>query len=142
MAVDSGLVGRSFPPTAPYTVTEEKVREFADATGSELDGTHAPATFPIVVAFGAMTALMEDPDVGISLRHVVHGEQRFRYARPVRVGDRLVARLTVDSVRQLGGADVIGTSTLIATEEGEDVCTAQATLLHRAPQDDTGGDPS
>lgn len=137
MPVDASLAGRTFPPTAPYTVTEERVREFAAATGSSYDGGAAPATFPIVVAFGAMTALMEDPDVGISLHRVVHGEQRFTYTRPVTVGDRLSAALTVDSLRQIGGADIIGTRSEITDAEGKPVCTAFATLVHRADEGDT-----
>lgn len=132
MAVDNDLVGRTFPPTEPYTVTREKVLEFAQATGSQLGGRTAPATFPILVAFGAMNALMEDPDLGIALHRVVHGEQRFTYTRPVVVGDRLSATLTVDSLRQVGGADIIGTRTEITDERGEPVCTAFATLVHRA----------
>lgn len=134
MAVDSDLVGRTFPPTEPYTVTREKLLEFARATGSEFDGRTAPATFPIVVAFGAMNALIEDPDVGIALHRVVHGEQRFTYTRPVVVGDRLSAILTVDSLRQMGGADIIGTRTEITDEDGEPVCSAFATLVHRAEE--------
>jgi acyl dehydratase len=132
MAVDNDLVGRTFPPTEPYTVTREKVLEFAQATGSDFDGRTAPVTFPIVVAFAAMTALMEDPEVGIVLHNVVHGEQRFTYGRPVVVGDRLSAALTVDSLRQVGGADIIGTRSEITDERGEPVCTAFATLVHRA----------
>ena len=38
MAVDGSLVGRAFPPTRPYRVTDEKVREFAAATGVGWDG--------------------------------------------------------------------------------------------------------
>jgi acyl dehydratase len=131
MAVDPALAGRTFPPTEPYTVSREKVLEFARATGSDFDGSTAPATFPIVVAFAAMTALMEDPEVGIALHRVVHGDQRFTYTRPVRVGERLSARLTVDSLRQIGGADIIGTRSEITDEQGEPVCTAFATLVHR-----------
>jgi acyl dehydratase len=131
MPVDPSLAGRTFPPTAPYTVTEERVREFAAATGSTYDGGAAPATFPIVVAFGAMTGLMEDPDVGIALHRVVHGEQRFSYTRPVVVGDELTAELTVDSLRQIGGADIIGTRSEVTDADGEPVCTAFATLVHR-----------
>ena len=134
MAVDDSLVGRSFPPTQPYTVSAEKVAEFATATGSEFDGSTAPATFPIVVAFGAMIGLMEDPDVGIALHRVVHGDQRFTYSRPVRVGDRLSAVLTVDSLRQISGADIIGTRSEITDEHGEHVCTAYATLVHRGEE--------
>ncbi|HET7387856.1 MAG TPA: MaoC family dehydratase N-terminal domain-containing protein [Nocardioidaceae bacterium] len=131
MPVDSSLTGRSFPPTEAYLVTEERVREFAAATGSAYDGTAAPATFPIVVAFAAMNALMADPSVGIELHHVVHGEQRFSYTRPVHAGDSLRATLTVDSLRSMGGADIIGTRTEIVDGDDAPVCTAYATLVHR-----------
>jgi len=131
MAVDPSVAGRTFPSTPPYTVSREKLVEFAHATGSTYDGGAAPATFPIVVAFAAMTALMQDPSVGIELHRVVHGEQRFRYTRPVVAGDELTATLTVDSLRQIGGADIIGTRSEIVDGEGRPVCTAYATLVHR-----------
>ena len=131
MAVDASLAGRTFPATPPYTVSRERLAEFARATGSTYDGGAAPATFPIVVAFAAMTDLMEDPEVGISLHRVVHGEQRFTYTRPVVAGDTLSATLTVDSLRQIGGADIIGTRSEITDADGQPVCTAFATLVHR-----------
>ena len=131
MAVDASLAGRTFPPTAPYVVSREKLLEFARATGSTYDGGAAPATFPIVVAFAAMTGLMEDPSVGIALHRVVHGDQRFTYTRPVRIGDELTATLTVDTLRQIGGADIIGTRSEITDKDGAPVCTAFATLVHK-----------
>ena len=131
MAVDASLAGRTFPPTAPYTVSREKLHEFAHATGSTYDGGAAPATFPIVVAFAAMQQLMQDRDVGIELHRVVHGEQRFTYTRPVVAGDELTATLTVDTLRQIGGADIIGTRSEITDADGKPVCTAFATLVHR-----------
>jgi len=131
MPVDASLAGRTFPPTTPYTVSHEKLLEFARATGSSYGGGPAPATFPIVVAFQAMTDLMQDPTVGISLHRVVHGDQRFTYTRPVVAGDELTATLTVDSLRQIGGADIIGTRSEIADADGKPVCTAFATLVHK-----------
>jgi acyl dehydratase len=114
-------------------VTAERVAEFAAATGTAWSADDpAPVTFPIVIAFAAMQELMSDPEVGIELHHVVHGEQRFGYERPVRVGDRLTARLTVDSLRQIGGADIIATSSAVSDADGELVCTAKAVLVHKA----------
>jgi len=134
MPVDQSLAGRTFPPTAPYVVSAERIHEFARATGSTYDGGAAPATFPIVVAFAAMTGLMEDPSVGIELHRVVHGEQRFTYTRPVVAGDELRATLTVDTLRQIGGADIIGTRSEIVDAGGLPVCTAFATLVHTGEQ--------
>lgn len=126
-------MGRSFPPTAPYDVTEDSVSAFAAATGTPYAaGGPAPATYPIVVAFAAMQELMVDPTVGIELHHVVHGEQRFAHERAVVAGDRLSAELTVDGLRQIGGADIISTTSAITAADGSLVCTARATLVHKA----------
>lgn len=133
MAVDTSLVGRTFPPTEPYDVTTEAIGRFAMATGTPYDeGGPAPTTFAIVIAFAAMQGLMSDPEVGIELQHVIHGEQRFVHERPVVAGDQLVAELTVLSLRQVGGADIIATSSALTDERGALVCTARATLVHQA----------
>ena len=133
MPVDPSLSGRTFPPTQDFEVTEERVAAFAAATGTPYAaGDPAPATFPIVVAFDAMQRLMVDPEVGIELHHVVHGQQRFVHERPVVAGDRLSATLTVSGLRQIGGADIITTSSAITDDSGALVCTAEATLVHKA----------
>jgi acyl dehydratase len=134
MPVDPSLSGRTFPPTEAYDVTEERIAAFASATGSAYEaGGPAPATFPIVVAFGAMQTLMADPEVGIELHHVVHGQQRFVHERPVRAGDTLRAELRVTGLRHIGGADIIRTSSAITDADGRLVCTADATLVHSDP---------
>ncbi|PUA82592.1 FAS1-like dehydratase domain-containing protein [Nocardioides currus] len=127
MPVDQSLVGREFPPTSQREVTREHVDAFASALGAGPDGT-VPPTYPIVLAFDAMNAFLAAEQ--IDLFRIIHGEQRFAYERPVRVGDRLTATLTVASLRQIGGADIIGTSSLIHDADGSLVCTAKATLVH------------
>jgi len=131
MPVDQSLVGREFPPTSPYRVSAEKVRELAQAIG-QATGDAAdpvPATSPIVMAFEAMNTFLED--VGVELQRIVHGEQRFAYERPIAVGDELTATLSVASLRQIGGNDIIGTRSEIRDAGGDLVCTTTATLVHR-----------
>ncbi|TQL70525.1 acyl dehydratase [Nocardioides albertanoniae] len=133
MAVDGSLVGRVFPPTRPYRVTEEKVREFAAASGLGWEsGDQVPATFPIVLAFDAMNAFLDDVEVELS--RIVHGEQKFSYARPIAPGDVLTTSLSVATLRQIGGNDIIGTVSAITDEAGALVCTTSATLVHRAAE--------
>jgi hypothetical protein len=133
MALDPTLAGRSFGPTAPYTVSREKIREFDRAVGAEpLDsGNTAQLTFPIVVAFEALQLLLTDAVVGMELRNVVHAAQRFESARPLRAGDEVQATVTVDSVRSAAGVDIVSTRTEVVTVGGELTCTAAATLMHR-----------
>jgi hypothetical protein len=142
MSLGPDLAGRTFPPTAPFEVTHEHVAAFARSVGTSYAGGPAPATYPIVVVLGAMRALLEDPEVGISLQHVVHGEQRFTYSRPVVPGDRLTAELSVTSVRSLGGADIIATRSEVTDADGAHVVSASATLVHKAPADEPGSPES
>ena len=129
MPVDSSLVGRSFPPTAAFEVTEDRVRAFATSAGGSYAGGPAPATFPIVLAFEAMNAFLEAE--ALDLFRIVHGEQRFSYERPVVPGDVLTATLTVASLRQIGGNDIIGTTSEVTDADGALVCATSATLVHR-----------
>jgi acyl dehydratase len=148
VAVDGGLAGRTFDPTPPYEVGRADVARFAAAVGEPVlvhvdvalarERGHrdvpAPPTFPIVVAFDALQRLLDDPSVGIELRNVVHAGQRFEYSRPVYAGDVLTAALTVESVREAAGTDLIANRIEITDADGAHVCTARATLAHRAPE--------
>lgn len=132
MPVDQSLVGKVFPPTAPFAVTEEHIGAFVAAAGGEYDGGAAPATYPIVLAFGAMNAFLEAESV--DLFRIIHGDQKFAYERPVVPGDELSATLTVASLRQIGGADIIGTTSEITDSAGDLVCATSATLVHRGAE--------
>ena len=129
MSIDQSLVGQEFPPTAPLPVPVERIREFASAIGAEYAGGPAPATFPTVLAIAAMNTFLAA--TGLDLSRVVHGDQKFTYTRPVLPGDVLTASLTVASLRQIGGNDIIGTRSDVTDAAGRLVCTATATLVHR-----------
>ena len=126
--MDADIVGRGYPATAPFEVTEERVRAFVESTGATFDGS-VPPTFPIVPAFEAMMSFLDAE--GLDLSRIVHGEQRFAYERPVAVGDVLTCALTVASLRSIGGNDIVGTTSAVTGPDGEVVCTGTATLVHR-----------
>jgi acyl dehydratase len=145
MPIDPSYAGRTYPPTHPYEVGVEKIREFADALGDPNPAYRdreaakalghpdviAPPTFPFVLTFRASRAVVDDPDLGIDYSRVVHGEQRFSYTRPVRAGDALTVRVTLESVRSAGGHDMLTSRSDVATVDGEPVVTAWATLVVR-----------
>lgn len=129
MPVDPDIVGRSYPPAPPHEVTAEAVRAFVEATGASYDGGAAPATFPIVPAFAAMMTFLQAEDLDLS--RIVHGAQEFRHERAVVPGDVLSVALTVATLRQIGGNDIIGTTSAVTDADGTLVCTGTATLVHR-----------
>jgi acyl dehydratase len=145
MAVDPSFVGRTYASTRPYEVAREKIRDFADAIGDpnpayrDADAAKhhghrdviAPPTFAVVITRDTSGQVITDPELGLALHRVLHGEQRFAYTRPITAGDHLTSVLTIDGVRQVKGMDVISTRTEISTTDGEPVCTALSTLFHR-----------
>jgi acyl dehydratase len=148
VALDPSLIGRTYPPSRPYEVSREKIREFADAIGDpspayrDVDAAKAlghpdvvaPPTFPIVFSMAAGGVALDDPDVGIDFSRVVHGEQQFRYVRPVRPGDRLVCVIEITNVRTAAGNDIITLTGEVSTEEGEHVLTTVSVIVARGPE--------
>ena len=80
---------------------------------------------------GDATIDVEDPSSGVDFSRVVHGEQRFTHHRPAVAGDRLVAALTVQSVRRMAGNDLVTMRNDITTTDGEPVCTSTSMLVVR-----------
>ncbi|CAM5545417.1 hypothetical protein SAVIM338S_04372 [Streptomyces avidinii] len=148
MALDQSFVGRSYPPTDPYEVGREKIREFAVAVGDENPvytdpdaakalghpDVIAPPTFVFAITFAAAGLVVEDPALGLDYSRVVHGDQKFAYSRPVRAGDRLTVTSTIESVKSLAGNDVIDIRGEVHEESGEHVVTAWTKLVSRAPE--------
>jgi acyl dehydratase len=149
MALNPEFVGRVYPPSSSYVVGREKVREFATAIGDDNPAFHdvdaarqlgygdvvAPPTFAVVLSMRASGAVVGDPDLGLDYSRVVHGEQRFTYARPIVAGDELVVTTTIESIRTMAGNDMIMTRGDIATTEGEHVVTTRALLVARGPEE-------
>lgn len=147
MPLDPSFAGRSYPPTPPYQVGREKLREFAAAIGDSSPAYHdvaaaralgypdlvAPPTFAIVLSLHASYQVVADPALGLDYTRVVHGDQRFSYRRPIVAGDELAVVVTVEKVRSIAGSDIITTRGDIATTDGELVCSAYTTLVARAP---------
>jgi acyl dehydratase len=142
--VNASFAGRTYPPTPPYEVGREKIREFAEVAGEHpfhvdpeaaraagYPDVIAPPTFAVIIAQRSDAQLVRHPEAGIDYSRVVHGEQSFQHHRPIVAGDRLVAELHVDSVRSAGGHSMVTTRSEISTEAGEPVCTATSTLVVR-----------
>jgi acyl dehydratase len=145
MSLDPSFVGRTYPPTAPYQVGREKIREFATAIGAEEPAYHdpaaaralghpdvlAPPTFPMTITMAASRQIVDDPELGIDYSRVVHGDQRFRYTRPVVAGDELVCVNTVEDIVVRGGHGFLTTRTEVSTTAGEPVVTVWSKLVVR-----------
>ncbi len=145
MGVDPSIAGRSYPPSATYQVSREKIREFADAIGDPDPAYRdpeaaaalghpdvvAPPTFAVTIAQRCEAQVVSDPASGIDFSRVVHGEERFRHHRPIVAGDELVPTLHVDSVREMAGNSMVTTRVEIADLTGTPVSTVVSMLVVR-----------
>jgi acyl dehydratase len=146
---DPAFAGREYPPTAPYSVGREKIREFAAAVGADHPAHHdlvaargfgypdlvAPATFAVVVAQRAEAQYVQDPAAAIDFSRVVHADERFVHHRPIVAGDELVTELHVDAVTQRGGIAMVTTRceifALLPDRGREPVSTVTSSLVVR-----------
>ncbi|QMU79370.1 MaoC family dehydratase [Streptacidiphilus sp. PB12-B1b] len=149
MPLDPSFIGRTYPPTAPYEVGREKIREFAEAVGDPNPvyrdqeaakalghaDVIAPPTFPFVITYRASAQVVNDPELGLDFSRVVHGDQRFVYTRPVRAGDRLAVTCVIESIKSLAGNDVLSVRGEVHEESGEHVVTAHMMLVARAAEE-------
>jgi acyl dehydratase len=145
VAVNSGYAGRTFAAADPYEVTRVKIAEFAEAIGDAnplytdraaaqaagYPDVIAPPTFPIVITVAATRPALHDSGLGLNYAMVVHGEERFTYARPLHAGDVVTAQSTITGIRKTGSLTLITTETEIRALGGEHVCTATGTLVER-----------
>jgi acyl dehydratase len=142
---DAGFVGRALPPTEPYRVGREKVREFALAVGEGASVCHdvdaaraaghpdlvAPPTFAVTFTMPVMEAFLRDPAFGWDYSRMVHGEQSFTLRRPIHAGDELVTVLHVDDLRTRAGSHFLTLRCEVADTAGEPVLEATAVLVTR-----------
>ncbi|MFD1715311.1 MaoC family dehydratase N-terminal domain-containing protein [Amnibacterium flavum] len=148
MAVNPAIQGRVYPPSAPYLVGREKVREFARAVfatdpisfdpdvavAAGYRDVVAPPTFGVLLQEHALKQVINDEEAGIDFTRVVHGDQRFRFTRPIVAGDELTAILTVTSVKSIGGHSMVTADTAISDGAGDHVVTATSTIVVRGDE--------
>ena len=139
-------VGRSLPPSRPYLVGREKVREFALAVGegasvcTDLDAARAaghpdlvaPPTFAAAFTLPLMEQFLRDPAVGWDYGRMVHGEQSFTAHRPLCAGDEVVTTLHVDELRPRAGSLFLTLRCEVADAAGEPVLTAVSLMVTAA----------
>ncbi|HEY7797110.1 MAG TPA: MaoC family dehydratase N-terminal domain-containing protein [Microbacteriaceae bacterium] len=144
--VNPEIIGKTYPVTKPYVVGREKIREFALATfhsenspsvsleASKKAGFSdlvAPPTFAIVLQQQSLEMVIDDPEAELDFSRVVHGDQGFSYQRPIIAGDELTSQLSVESVKELAGNQMIAFLTKIFDSKDDVIAEARSTLVVR-----------
>ncbi|WP_025273563.1 FAS1-like dehydratase domain-containing protein [Haloglycomyces albus] len=114
--LNTSYVGQSLPKTDSVEIAPESVAAFASALGLE-DTRTVPPTFLISLTLPASDRLIEDPDFGLDFSKVLHREQQFDYYRQPRVGDVVNCTVTVESIKEVAGNELLTLSTLVETAD-------------------------
>jgi acyl dehydratase len=145
MPLNRDFIGRSEPAGEPVEVTRGDIRRFATAIGDRNPAYHdraaaqalgypdviAPPTFLIAASTGGGGGgFIHDPSLGLNYAMVVHGEERFEFARPVRAGDVLDTVTTIADIRDAGRNELMTLVTTV-TSKGEPVATVTNTIVSR-----------
>ena len=143
------MIGRVLS-TGSATVSAEHVAEFARALGDrnplyvDPDAARrgpfgtvvAPPTYPIAFMTQAMAGGMETfLELGLNFMTLVHGEQEFEYARPIRAGETLTLTGRIADVYEKAGSsgplDFVVLETEARDTEGRPVFFSRNTLISR-----------
>lgn len=127
--MDPALEGKVYP-TLSFDVREDHVRRFAAAIGD--DGTFVPPTFATVPEIAAgLARVVGDPELGLDFARVVHGEEEYRWVRPLRAGETLAVTASIESIRSKGGHEFLTIRTEMLDGAGETVVIATSSLIVR-----------
>jgi N-terminal half of MaoC dehydratase len=131
---DPRWVGRSYQ-TEPFLVTEQSIRDYMTSVGDlREDGELvAPPTYAMVYGFDAYWQLWTDQEVALDVAHLVHGEQRFTFERPVRPGDRVTTTGRLTAINNRADMDLVTFELSAKDENDRPVSTGTALFIIRKP---------
>jgi acyl dehydratase len=159
MALDKKHIGRRYGPFV-YEAGVEKMREFAWAVGGTIPSTGfttqgapvglhpwltdqaaaqsspygaiiAMPNFAVVFAIGPFGRACADPEVGVDLLRLVHGDQEFEFFEPVKAGDVLTTSGEIADVSSKAGLDFLVVTTESTNQRGELVVKGRWTAVIR-----------
>ncbi len=128
---DCFVVGREQVRGFARAVKCNDPASFSEEAAAELgyDNLIAPLTFVSIFAKLVQDDFFRNVDVGMETMQIVQVDQKFIYRRPVRVGDKLFARMEIHSVNERFGADIVVTKNTCTNEDGDVILEAYTTLM-------------
>lgn len=149
MAIDTAAIGTQLAPVV-VDIERGRLRAFAKAIGqsdpvySDLEvaraAGHPDLPVPPTFLFGLE---LESPepfgylsDLGVDLRRVLHGEQRFEYHRMAHAGETLTAQSRIDDIyaKRGGALEFVVKRTAVTASDGTPVADLTSVIVVRNPE--------
>ena len=148
MSIDRAFIGREFPAVS-LLVTRSRLRNFAKATGqdqpvyTDVDAAKqagyrdlpVPPTFFFGIELEAPDPFAFVTELGVDLRTVLHGEQKFDYRRMAYAGDELTARSRIADIYDKKGGllEFVVRETTVTDQEGAVVAVLRSSTVVQNP---------
>jgi acyl dehydratase len=125
--VNPAAQGRTYPDLG-FDLDQTRVGGFAELFG---DPAAIPPTVLTAAEFAVIPAIVGDPELGLDFSRVVHGSQEYEYRRPLTVGERLVARARLASIRQRGDTGFLTIETELIGQDGAVAAVCRSLMIER-----------
>jgi acyl dehydratase len=143
MALKADIRGMIWRYPDYFVVGREQLRAFAESVkndhrayfdedaAAELghDAILAPLTFASIFAKLVQLDFFRHVDIGMETMQIVQVDQRFVFNQPIKAGDKLWARMEIQSVNERFGADIVVTKNTCINDDGKLVLEAYTTLM-------------
>ncbi len=128
---DTFVVGREQVRQYAKAVKADDPASFDEAAAAELgySAIIAPPTFMSIYAVMIQTHFFQNVDVGMETMQIVQVDQKFLFHRPIKAGDELRGALTILTVDERFGADIVTTHNVLTNLQGEIVMESYTTLM-------------
>jgi acyl dehydratase len=99
----------------------------------------APPTFSFIITYRAMVGAIGDPKLNLDYSRVVHGQQAFKFARPLYAGDEVIVDSTIDDILTAGRNEMINMRQEVKNLAGELIVTTHNTTVSRGTAPESEG---
>src|SRR5690349_24953555 len=143
MALKTDIRGMVHAYPDVFVVGREQIRQYANAVKADDPASHdeaaaaelghpsliAPPTFMSILAVMIQRHFFQHVDVGLETMQIVQVDQKFKFHRPIKDGDRLRGTMHIESVDERFGADIVTTRNVCTDQDGEAVMEASTTPM-------------
>jgi acyl dehydratase len=128
-AVGGGVPGRVFsaPPPDPHPFTWDEEAAGASRNG----GLIAPPAFATAFAIQPFAVACSDPELGVNVLRLVHGEQEFEFLDLIRPGDVIETVGEITRIQERGNLDFLEVTTASTNQHGRLVVRGVWTAIVR-----------
>jgi len=144
MALNRNCVGREYREIETR-VTREAIRSYALACNEDnpryIDpaspgGIIAPPMFGVVVTWESLLNASGDPEVGVDVMRLQHGEQEMEFIAPIRPGDLITSRSRIASIESRTTGEALDIELTAQNQDDEPVLRAVTGLFIRGTRRD------